>query len=204
MSFIVVPAFQINTQNSIYTNCSNLIFFFVETTSDSLRSSLGISCRVISSSLVFTVYTTPVSNSKSPNEIGTGRDFVIDNVFNNSSTTANDDNDANDTNGGNSGNDMNGGNGMNYEDNSNADTNLHLSSSADGNIDATQNNRARKRQRRRGATNNTNSFTTICFNHIHKQLWRSRLTVHINGVLRETKRFVYPPASNMSPIIGTL
>ena len=153
---------------------------------------------------MFTVYTTPVSNSKSPNEIGTGRDFVIDNVFNNNSNTTNDDNDTNDNNDGNGGNDMNGVNGVNHEDNSNADTNLHLSSSADGNIDGTPNNRARKRQRRRVATNNTNSFTTICFNHIHKQLWRSRLTVHINGVLRETKRFVYPPASNMSPIIGTL
>jgi hypothetical protein len=119
----------------------------------------GISCRIVSSSIVYTVYTTPVSNSKSSFETGVGRDYVIENVF-----------------------DLKDSSMMTEKNNNNSGTK------------ETSNNRKRERTRKK-------KFTTLCFNHVHKTLWRSRLTVHVNGILRDSKRLVYPPASNMSPVI---
>lgn len=128
----------------------------------------GISCRVVSASLVFTVYTTPVNNrtEASSDDIGTGKDYVVDNVFA-----------------------MDGGGGDGEEDDSEG--------GVENGSRSTRNRHTPSKKRR---SNKRARFTTICINHVQKTLWRSRVTVHINGVQRGSKRLVYPPASNMSPV----
>ena len=141
----------------------------------------GISCRVVSASLVFTVYTTPVNNrtEASSDDIGTGKDYVVDNVF------AMDGGGEGEGEGEGEGDDGREGGGEGGESGvENGSRNTH--------------NRHTPSKKRR--SNKRARFTTICINHVQKTLWRSRVTVHINGVQRGSKRLVSPPASNMSPV----
>jgi hypothetical protein len=43
-------------------------------------------------------------------------------------------------------------------------------------------------------------FTTIYVSHVYRTLWRSRLTVAVDGVVVLSKRLAYPPASQMTPL----